>query len=193
MTPWYKTRRAWAEAALILVATAALVAVVFAACANDDDASSDPPATSTTPDPDEAAEEEVRQAYRDFLEMAFRVAANPDPADPEIATHSTGDTRARLEEAAAHDQARGVVVRGGPEDSQTILSTSVDGDTAVLSVCYVGQSGVYDTTTGAELVPMEIITTLDRVELVREAGTWKVRSVGNDEEDKWAGVHDCQE
>jgi hypothetical protein len=183
MAPLYKTRRAWAEAALILLATAALVAVAFAACSGNDD-STDPPATSTTVDPDEAAEEEVRQAYRDFLEMAFRVAANPDPADPGIATHSTGAARTSLEEAAAQDRARGVVIHGGPEDSQTILSTSVDGDTAVLSVCYVGQSGAYDAATGAELVPMEIITTLDRVELLREAGTWKVRSVGNDEEDK---------
>ena len=89
MAPWYKTRRAWAEAALILVATAALVAVVVAACSGNDD-STDPPATSTTVDPDEAAEEEVRQAYRDFLEMAFRVAEAPDPNDPEIAEQSRG-------------------------------------------------------------------------------------------------------
>ncbi len=47
------------------------------------------------------------------------------------------------------------MIRGGPDDNQTILSVSVDGDTATLSVCYVDQSGVYDAATGAELVPMD--------------------------------------
>ena len=100
--------------------------------------------------------------------------------------------RANLERSFADDQARGVVLRTGPYDEQTILSAAVDGDAATLSVCYVGQSGVYDAATGAEVVPMEVVTTLDRVDMVRETGVWKVRFVDNAEEDRWAGVHDCE-
>jgi hypothetical protein len=188
--PWYRSRRAWAEAAVILALVAVLVGLVVTACQGNDDP--DPPTdTTTTLDADDAAEEEVRQAYRDFLAMAFRVAEAPDPADPEIAQRATGETRASLERVATRDRDRGVVIKGGPDDQQTILSVSVDGDTATLSVCYVGQSGVYDATTGAELVPMETVTTLDTVEMLREDGAWKVQSVGNDEEDTWVGVHDC--
>jgi len=191
MTPGYETRRAWAEAALILVATAALVAVVFAACADDDDGSSDLPATSTTLDPDEAAEDEVRQAYRDFLEIFFRVTAAADPTDPGIAQHTTGPLRAEIERTTAADRARGVVVRGGAYDEQTILTTTVDGDTATLRVCYVDHSGEFDAATGAEITPMTIVTTLDEVELVREDGVWKVRFFDNQESNEWQGVHDC--
>jgi hypothetical protein len=190
MVPWYKTRRAWAEAALILVLTAVLVAVVFAACAGDGE-SADPPATSTTVDPDEAVKEEVRQAYRDFLEMFFRVTAAADPTDPGIAQHTTGPLRAEIERTTAADRARGVVVRGGTNDQQTILTTAVDGDTATLTVCYVDHSGEFDAATGAELAPMTIVTTLDVVELVREEGVWKVRFFDNEEGNEWQGVHDC--
>jgi hypothetical protein len=188
--PWYRSRRAWAEAAVILALVAVLVGLVVTACQGNDDP--DPPTdTSTTLDAEAAAEEEVRQAYRDFLAMTFRNAEAPDPADPAIAEHATGDVRANLERAAARDRDRGIVIRGGPEDRQTILTVSVDGETATLSVCYVDQSGVYDAATGAELVPMEIVTTLDTVGMVRESGAWKVRSIENSEEAKWAGVHDC--
>ena len=192
MTPWYKTRRAWAEAALILVATAALVAVVFAACAGDD-ASTDPPATSTTLDPDEASEDEVRQAYRDFLEMAFRIAEAPDPNDPEIAQRATGDARGRIEQSAAEDQARGVVVRGGPDNKQTILTTTVAGDSARLTVCFVDHAGVFDAATGAEIEPMTTTTRLGTIDLLREDGTWKVNLVEAQEGKEWDGVHDCSE
>ena len=192
MTPWYKTRRAWAEAALILVATAALVAVVFAACAGDD-ASTDPSATSTTLDPDEAAEDEVRQAYRDFLEMAFRIAEAPDPNDPEIAQRATGDARGRIEQSAAEDQARGVIARGGPKDEQTILTTTVTGDSARLTVCYVDHSGVFDAVTGAEIEPMTITTSLSNIDLVQDAGVWKVSLVETQQGKQWDGVHDCSE
>jgi hypothetical protein len=190
MVPWYKTRRAWAEAALILVLTAALLAVVFAACAGDGE-SADPPATSTTVDPDEAVKEEVRQAYRDFLEMFFRVTAAADPNDPGIAQHTTGPLRAEIERTTAADRARGVVVRGGPYDEQTILTTTVDGDTATLTVCYVDHSGEFDAATGAEIAPMTVVTTLDVVELVREDGVWKVRFFDNEEGNEWQGVSDC--
>jgi hypothetical protein len=190
MVPWYKTRRAWAEAALILVLTAALVAVVFAACAGDGE-SADPPATSTTVDPNEAVKEEVRQAYRDFLEMFFRVTAAADPNDPGIAQHTTGPLRAEIERTTAADRARGVVVRGGPYDEQTILTTTVDGDIATLTVCYVDHSGEFDAATGAEIAPMTVVTTLDVVELVREDGVWKVRFFDNEEGNEWQGVSDC--
>ena len=98
--PWYRSRRAWAEAAVILVLVAVLVGLVVTACQGNDDP--DPPAdTTTTLDAEAAAEEEVRQAYRDFLAMTFRVAEAPDPTDPAIAEHATGDVRANLERAAA--------------------------------------------------------------------------------------------
>ena len=159
---WYRSRRAWAEAAVILALVAVLVGLVVTACQGDDDP--DPPTdTSTTLDAEAAAEEEVRQAYRDFLAMTFRVPTRPTRPIPTIAEHATGDVRANLERVAARDRERGIVIRGGPEDNQTILSVSVDGDTATLSVCYVDQSGVYDAATGAELVPMETVTTLDTV------------------------------
>jgi hypothetical protein len=188
--PWYRRPRAWAEAAVIPALTALLIGLLVTACQDDDDADP-PPDPTTTLDRQAQAEEDVRQAYRDFLAMVARVSAAPDPSDPGLAEHATGDVRANLEQSLADDLARGIVIRTGPEDEQTILSASVDGDAATLSVCYVGQSAEYDAATGAALAPMQIVTTLDRVDMVRESGSWKVRFVDNAEEDRWAGVHDC--
>jgi hypothetical protein len=188
--PWYRSRRAWAEAAVILALVAVLVGLVVTACQGNDNP--DPPTdTTTTLDAEAATEEEVRQAYRDFLAMFFRVTAVADPTDPGIAEHATGAVRAEIERSTTDGRARGVVVRGGPYDEQTILTTSVTGDTATLTVCYVDHSGEFDAATGAEIAPMTITTTLDRVDMVREDGLWKVSFFDNAEGDEWPGVHDC--
>jgi hypothetical protein len=186
-TSWWRSPRAWAQLA-IFVALVAVIGYLLIGFLRESDDKGSSAAPTTTPITSEA---EVESAYRRYLAMVDRVYLAPNPADPEIAQLTTGDVRDNLEQSFADLQAKGSVYRVGPEDRQTVLSTAIDGKTATLSVCYVGQSGEYDAATGAELQPMQIFTTLDAVTVLREQGAWKVSHVGNKQGDAWQGVHDC--
>jgi len=186
-TSWWHVPRAWAQLVLF-VALVAVTGYLLIGLIGDSDDKATPTATTTTTITPEA---EVESAYRDFIDMVNRVYLAPDPADPEIAEHATGQTRANFEKTLTDLQARGTVYRGGPDDRQTILATSVTGDSAKMSVCYVGQSGEYDAATGAEVQPMRTFTTLDTVTLFRERGEWKVSSETNAPTGMWEGVDDC--
>jgi hypothetical protein len=167
----------------------ALVLVV-SDCGGDDDAKADPderpaPTTTTTLSP----EQEVEQAYRDFIAMTKRAALAPDPTNPEIAARATGDARANFEATLTRLQAEGTQYRTGQRDNQTILSTTIDGDTATLSVCYVGHTGAFDLATAHEIEPMRVVTSLDKTTLTREDGVWRVSLVLN--ETIWEGEYSC--
>jgi len=186
-TSWWHSPRAWAQLVLFVALVAVTAYLLIGLIGDSDDKATQPATTTTTITP----EAEVESAYRDFIDMVARLTLAPDPLDPEIAQRTTGEARANFESALTDLQARGTLIRGGAEDRQSILSAAVNGNTATLSVCYVGQSGEYDALTGAEIQPMRIYTTLDTVSLIQDEGIWKVASEGNAETDMWEGVHDC--
>ena len=131
------------------------------------------PTTSATAD----TRADVERAYRNFLRMVARLDVAPNPVDPEIAARSTGITRATFEKTLTTRKAQGRIVKLGPRDRQTILSTAVDGDTATLKVCHVDHSGTFDAATGAVVHEMTVTTSTTRVTLVRRQGRWKVSDV----------------
>jgi hypothetical protein len=169
----------------------ALVLVV-SDCVDDNDAKADPderpaPTTTTTLSP----EQEVEQAYKDFIAMVTRIYLAPDPNDPEIAERSTGEARANFEATLMRMQSEGTVIRIGQEDRQTILSTAISGDSATLSVCFVDQSGTFDAATSAEVEAMRTVTTLDETTLLRQGGMWRVSRITNQPGNMWEGEYSC--
>ena len=149
----------------------------------------DPPAaasTTTTADP----KGEVEQAFRAFNTMVDRLEQAPDPDDPEIARVTTGVTRTNFERSLAKRKTDGVIVKIGPQARQTVRSTTVSGNTATMSVCFVDQSGTFDAATGAPRSPMQITANPSSVLLVREDGVWKVSRVRQVGESK-PGASSC--
>jgi hypothetical protein len=185
--PWWHSPRAWAQLALFVLLVAVTGYLLIGLIGDSDDKASPPATTTTTITP----EAEVESAYRAFIDMVKRLTAAPDPGDPEIAQRATGEVRTNFEKALTDLQAKGDVIRGGPEDSQRVLSTAIDGDTATLSVCYVDHSGEYNAATGAEVQPMLIFTNLDTVTMVREDGVWRVSTETSAAGATQEGVHDC--
>jgi hypothetical protein len=164
--------------------------LVVSDCGGDDDAKPDPderPASTTTTTL--SPEQEVEQAYRDFIAMTNSVYLAPDPTDPRIAEYATGDARANLEATLTEMQAEGIHYRTGQLHNQTILSTTVSADTATLKVCYVDHSGSYDTATAREIEPMRVVTSLDTTTVVRDGEAWRVSLVLNDV--IWEGEYSC--
>jgi hypothetical protein len=158
-----------------VMATIVVVGLVLGNVLLGDD---DPPpprrgTTTTTLGPRAA----VEQAYKAFNAMVVRLGAAPDPDDHEIGQRATGTTRTTYVKALTDLRARGTVLRVGPEDRQTVLSTAVHGPTATMSVCYVGQSGEYDAATGKAIAPVKTTTTPLSVTMTREDGAWKVSRV----------------
>jgi hypothetical protein len=188
--------RQWRRAATAVRLTAAVLAAVLllavaAACGGDDDtadADERPSSTTTTTLTPEA---EVEQAYRDFIEMTKSLTLAPDPTDPEIAARSVDDARANLEANLTQLQTDGIQYRIGELDEQTVLSTTIEGDTATLSVCYVDHSGSFSTTSGAEIEPMRVVTSLDTTTLRLVDGTWRVSLTTTQPENMWEGEYSC--
>src|SRR5262249_39572367 len=139
-----------------------------------DDASVTVPAGATTTLDQRPA---VEQAFENYMTMVKRLYGAPEPTDPEIGQRTAGAERQAFEATLAKYRARRLVVRTGPQARQTILSSKINGSTAMLKVCFVGQSGIYDATTGVAKQPMAIVTEPAVVTLTFEEGTWKVSHV----------------
>ncbi len=190
--PWWRSPRAWRQTALLLVLIGLVVGMIVQACRGSDDARSEPPpspppTTTTTL----SAEAEAEQAYRDFVAMTHEVYLSPDPQDPRIAEHATGGAKATFETTLIRMQAEGLVYRVGEHDKLTVLSTTIEGDTAILTVCYVDHSGSFDRATGAEIQPMRVTTSLSTVNLQRGPDGWLVSSVHDDPDKTWEGEYTC--
>lgn len=192
--PWWRSSQGRRQGALIVVLAGVLVAMVVQACAGSDDADgSEPPpppppsTTATTLSP----EAEAEQAYRDFVAMTHEVYLSPDPADPRIAEHATGDARDTFETTLTRLQTEGIHYRIGELDKQTMLATTIEDDTATLSVCYVDHSGSFDSATGAEVQPMRVTTSLTTVSLQRASDRWLVSTVRDDPDKIWEGEYTC--
>jgi ABC-type glycerol-3-phosphate transport system substrate-binding protein len=183
------------------LATAALVAVFAllpAACGGDDgEAADEDDRTTTTARAEDSttttapsAEAEVEAAYLAQWEMNERLAAAPDPNDPEIDIWTIGTAKDDLVEALTTLMAQGQAVRFDAEYSHDVLSIDVapDGQSAQLIDCNVDDATVIDAATGEEVESATATNYLD-VSMTLTADGWKVE--GFDRLEVWEGVRQC--
>lgn len=175
------------------------VTLLLAACSGDDEAGGDtstttePPASETTAVPTTLgqlaqAEADVRAAYEAYWAMSERLAAAPDPEDPEIAELTTGTAREALTTLQTQFVTEGHVVEFQQEHAHDVLSIEIDGATAHLSDCYVDDAIRKDAVTGETLLDATATLHLD-VTLVDDQGGWKVSRVQR--LDAWEGIVAC--
>jgi hypothetical protein len=175
------------------------VMLLLAACSGDDEAGGDtstttePPASETTAAPTTLgqlaqAEADVRAAYEAYWAMSERLAAAPDPEDPEIAELTTGTAREALTTLLTQFVLEGHVVEFQDDYAHEVLSVEVDGAIAHLRDCNVDHAIKSDRETGT-LIDEATGTLLLDVRMVEEAGSWKVDQL--DRVGIWDGVVPC--
>jgi hypothetical protein len=166
---------------------AALLALVAGTCQSDDDADDTSPTTdrtTTTVSP----EAEVEAAYLAFWDMAVRLAESPNPDDPEIAQRASGDALADLVNGLRALQSQNQHSEFGPEYGHEVLSTEIDGETAIVEDCAVDDSKIVNVETG-EIAVEGVGTQRLSVTLRRSDGDWVVDKF--DQLDAWTGAVAC--
>jgi hypothetical protein len=139
--------------------------------------------TATTLD----AEAEVEAAYLAYWAMNKRLAAAPDPDDPEIPERATGSARDHLVDSLTTLLAQGRRYEFGPEDRHEVASLDVQADTATVRGCAVADASLVNAS--GEVRRLALTTTLLEAELARSNGTWLVTTVS--ELDSWDGSTTC--
>lgn len=157
---------------------AGLLAVVLLGCSGDDDDASptttDPAAESTTTTT-AAADADVLDAYRGFWD-AYLAAVDPmDPAHPDLELFATGASLEAVRNAFAEHFARGEVIRGSVDLAPKI--EQLDDASATVRDCYLDQTHIFDSESGAQVDPPEDATFEVLATLVLEDGSWKVSSL----------------
>lgn len=144
-----------------------IVAIVLAACGGSGRATR-PSTTSTTL----SLEQQVLAAYREFQNIDEAVWNPPNPDHPLLAQVATGSELVRLRELLASDRSLGRIVRGQIDVSPRVVQLT---DTrAVVDDCLLDHTGVYDTTSGSLLEPVDTERRRFTAVLIRESGRWKV-------------------
>jgi hypothetical protein len=159
-----------------VVAIVAVALPLVACSSGDDDAGGDttttqPPETTTsvapttTLSPEEHAEADVRAAYDAYRRMSERLAAAPDPEDPEIDQRVAGAARDKLLDSLTTMQAHQERIEFGPANSHRVAEVVVEGSTATLTDCIVdegvrisdltGERTEFPATAGLFVVTME--------------------------------------
>jgi hypothetical protein len=155
---------------------AALLAVLLLGCSGDDDGAS--PTTRPTAEPTTttaAADADVLNAYRGFWD-AYLAAADPmDPAHPDLERFATGASLEAVRRAFADHFARGEVIRGSVDLAPEI--EQLDDASATVRDCYLDQTHIFDSESGAQVDPPEDATFEVLATLVLEGGSWKVSSL----------------
>lgn len=139
----------------------AMVAVTLplVACGGDDDAGGDitttePPETTTTVastttlSPEQQAEADVRAAYDAYRGMSERLAAAPDPDDPEIDQRVTGPARDKLLDSLTTMQAQQERIEFGPSNSHRVVEVVIEGSTATVTDCVMDEGARVSDLTG---------------------------------------------
>ena len=178
------------------------IALPLVACGGDDDAGGDttttePPKTTTTAaptttlSPEQQAQADVRAAYDAYWAMSERLAAAPDPQDPEIAELVTGTAATTLTDHLTTLTAQRRAVQFGEDYAHAILAVELGGDgtSAVVSDCYVDHSAEVDAQTGGVIREATFTNRFD-VTLALESGTWKVSRI--ERLAGWEGVTTCE-
>lgn len=166
----------------------------LAACGGDDStgaSTTDPPRTespSTTLAPAEQAEAEVRAAYDAYWAMSERLAAAPDPNDPEIAERTTGGARDALTTRLTQLMTEGLAIIFADGNAHTVTSVRTEDTTARLRDCHVDAAMQVDVAS-RQIVEEATSTFLLEVTLTLEGNSWKVSRLSDI--DSWAGSVPC--
>jgi hypothetical protein len=167
-----------------------MIAVAFlaltAGTCSDDDSDSTSDRTTTTVSP----ETEVETAYLAYWDMLGRLAAAPDPEDPEITQRASGQALAEVKAGLVSQLASGHIAQTGPEYSHTVLSVVITGDKAVVRDCAVDDSTIVDQSTGAKVSGGVPATGLLEASLTAVDSGWKIDDV--DTLQTWSGVTTCE-
>ena len=160
---------------------AGLLAVLLLGCSGDDDDGARPTTTgpaaesTTTTTAAAAADADVLDAYRGFWD-AYLAAADPmDPAHPDLELFATGASLDAVRGAFADHFARGEVIRGSVELAPEI--EQLNDERATVRDCYLDQTHIFDSESGAQVDPPEDATFEVLATLVLEDGSWKVSSL----------------
>ncbi len=175
------------------------VAMSLVACGGDDDPGGDttttkPPDTTTTVaptttlSPEQQAEADVRAAYDAYWAMNQRLAAAPDPQDPEIAERTTGGARDAITTLLTQFLSEGTAVQFQGDNAHDVLSVETDGNSAQVRDCHVDHSAKVDAESG-ELIQEATATLHLDVGLVNEGGSWKVDHI--ERLGIWDGIVAC--
>jgi hypothetical protein len=172
--------------------TVAIAALLFgvvagAACGGDDDDGGEGRVqrpTTTAP----SVEEEVEAAYLAYWDLAQRLAAAPDLADPEIADRATGAVLDQLTESLTALEARGEVVVAGDGYRHDIQSVGVDGDTATIDDCSVDDAARLEADSG-DVIEERLVTVSYQATLTLDGRTWRVGDLTQIA--IWEGVAGC--
>jgi hypothetical protein len=176
------------------------IALPLVACGGDDDAGGDttttePPKTTTTAaptttlSPEQQAEADVRAAYDAYWDMSERLAAAPDPQDPEIAERMTGSARDAVTTQLTELMATGQAVTFGDRNAHDVTEVTVEGGTARVRDCHVEDGRRYDVTSGETTLEALATVSLD-IRLTHEGDAWKVSELRRT--DAWEGEVACE-
>jgi hypothetical protein len=182
--------------ALVLVAVA-LVVLVAPACGGGegdaerpsaDDLPSSTPTASTSP-PTTTVEDAVREAYEAFLAMLRRLTTTTvDPHDPELASRAVDPTLSALRTNLTTWRTEGQIWIPGDQTRHVIESVVLDGDTATVTACLVGNDVLVES--GAnDVQPRAPDAARDKVTMVNHGGDWLVQYV--DVLQEWKASSEC--
>jgi hypothetical protein len=182
----------------LLAAVACVAVLLAAACSSggSDEAENPPPTThattvapTTTTTP--STQDEVEQAYEDFLDMFDRITTtNVDPNDPELTMRMADPALGTFRTQLSTWQAQGQVWITGDETRHTITSVQVhrDGLTADVIDCVVENDAlVARGTTSVTFPPTQ--TNRGLATMVNQDGRWLVQDT--DPRGHWEGVAGC--
>ena len=117
-------------------------------------------------------------AFNDYRRFYEQVIANPDPQDPALAAHLTGEALASMRRDQAGFQSTHEGLRlSDVTDRPTVVSVDPGGQRATVDECVGAISHYFDTRTGQPMgAPPETAPTSEGFEFVfvMESGKWKV-------------------
>ncbi|HET6949135.1 MAG TPA: hypothetical protein VFI47_02105 [Acidimicrobiales bacterium] len=153
-----------------------------------DTAETVPPSTSS---PVTTTEDAVREAYEAYVAMVNRITTTTvDPDDPELATRMVDPILSASRRNLTTWRTEGQVWVAGDVSRFDIEAVEIDGDTAYLTVCSVGNDALVPVgTDDVELPPVAAVR--DKVTLIRHGEGWLVRNV--DPLGTWEGDDECGE
>jgi hypothetical protein len=179
--------------AVVLVAV--VIGLAAAACGGGDGEerpSADLPSsasTASTSPPTTTVEDAVREAYEAFLAMLRRLTTTTvDPHDPELASRAVDPTLSALRTNLTTWRTEGQIWIPGDQTRHVIESVVLDGDTATVTACLVGNDVLVES--GAnDVQPRAPDAARDKVTMVNQGGEWLVQYV--DVLQEWKASSEC--
>ena len=178
----------------LTLAALTVVAFVVAGCGGDDDGGGDESADTAAADGEttttqadtsttaaqETPEEQAIAAYERAWEAEFEALDPPNPEHPALSESFTGVAAKSIVEIIVAAQDDGHYTVGSMQTNPEAVS--VTADKVLLRDCTVEDSTSYDTTTDAVLEQGPYPPRSREVEVVNQAGTWRVSLIRTLEE-----------